>query len=652
MEFLLHSLSKLRPNQKTKEIMTEILSRITHPQDIQKWKLESLEQLAEEVRQKIIDVLSINGGHLASNLGIVELTIALHYVFDSPEDKFIFDVSHQTYVHKLLTGRYEKFQKIRQFKGLCGFSHPKESVHDHFYAGHAGTALSLALGVAKNRDLTKRPEHILPILGDASLTCGLTLEALNNIPKDLQRFIVILNDNNMSISQNVGAITNILSRFLSNPTSNKIYHDIENLLAKIPNLGSFLAKQGQKFTESLKNLVSTAPFFEQFGLSYVGPIDGHDIKKLIDVLQALKHTNKPVLLHVLTTKGKGMETAINNPTCYHGCKPFDKITGKFHPTSGKTTFPQIFGKHIVKMAENDPSLVAVTPAMPAGSCLEDFMQKFPERCLDVGIAEGHSVTFCGGIAYGKKMKVVCSIYSTFLQRAFDNVFHDVCLQELPVVFAIDRGGISGPDGSTHHGIYDISFLNAMPNMVICQPRDGHVLKELLESAFNWHRPVAIRYPNMGADERDGPVLKRELGTAEILTEGKEIVLIALGHMCQIALQVKDLLKKEGIDATVIDPVFVKPLDSDLFYRVLSSHKYAVTMEEHALNGGLATIFNSFIVRNGLMHLSVLNFGIPDTFLEQGSHKEIMSEIGLTPEKICEKILSEFHSKTYNLSIVS
>lgn len=619
------------------------LSQIHSPQDLHHLSIASLELIAQEIRQKIIDVLAINGGHLASNLGIVELTLSLHKVFNSPTDKFIFDVSHQSYPHKILTGRLNQFEKIRQFKGLCGFSNPKESCHDHFYAGHAGTALSLALGVAKNRDLSKRKDHILPILGDASLSCGLTLEALNNIPKDLSRLIVILNDNKMSISENVGAMTHILSRFINNPKSNKIYLEVENLLSKIPNYGQTIAKQGHKLKESLKNLVSTAPFFEQFNLSYVGPVDGHDIGKLVSVLEALKDSTQPVLLHVVTIKGNGMETATRNPISYHGCKPFDKVTGLFLPTPSKPTFPQIFGRHLVKMAENDPSLVAVTPAMPAGSCLESFMTRFPERCLDVGIAEGHAVTFSGGIAYGKKMKVVCSIYATFLQRALDNVFQDVCLQELPVVFAVDRGGISGPDGSTHHGIYDIAFLNAMPNMVICQPRNGQLLKELLESAFSWNRPTAIRYPNMATEEPSLPLAKRELGVAEILASGKQIAIIALGHMCQTALKVREILLEEEIDATVIDPVFVKPLDSDLFCSILSSHPYIVTIEEHALNGGLGMILNTFIVKNKFHHTQILNFGIPDTFLEQGSHQELLNEIGLNPEAIAGQILREFSS---------
>ena len=618
-----------------------LLSTIESPQDIKCRSIQELNTLAKEIRTTIIDTLAINGGHLASNLGIVELTLALHRVFSSPVDKFLFDVSHQSYTHKLITGRKESFSKIRQFKGLAGFTNPNESPHDHFHAGHAGTTLSLALGLAKNRDLSLRDEHILPIMGDGSLTCGLTLEALNNIPKGLRRFLVILNDNKMSISNNVGAISNILSRFVNHPRSNKLYSECEALLSKVPGFGETLAKQGHKLKESLKNLVSTAPFFEQFGLSYVGPIDGHDIKKLIDVFEALKKTDHPVLVHVLTQKGKGMETATQNPTSYHGVKPFDKVTGKFLASTAKgPTFPKVFGKHILHMAENDPSLVTITPAMASGSCLEPFMKAFPDRCLDVGIAEGHAVTFSGGIAYGKKMKVVISIYSTFLQRAFDNLFHDVCLQEAPVVFAIDRAGLSGPDGSTHHGIYDISFLNAMPNQVICQPRDGHVLKELLESAFHWNRPTAIRYPNLTTIEREAPIEKRELGTGEILKEGKEIALIALGHMHETAFEVAEFLEHHHIKATVVDPVFIKPLDLDLFLRILSTHKYVVTIEEHALSGGFGMIFNSFAVRNQFTDAHILNFGIPDTFVAQGSRGELLAEMGLDSKSITKQILEQ------------
>lgn len=616
-----------------------ILPKIQSPSDIKTLSYEELEQLAGEIRERIIEVLSVNGGHLASNLGAVELTLALHYAFNSPEDKFIWDVSHQTYTHKILTGRNHLFHTIRQYKGLCGFSHPQESPHDHFHAGHAGTALSLALGVAKNRDLTKRQEYILPIIGDATLTCGMAHEAFNNISRDLKRFIIILNDNEMSISKNVGAVTHILSRLLNNPTTNKIYQDIDHLISKIPGYGTLLSKKGHKIAESLKNLVSPAAFFEQYGLCYIGPIDGHDIKQLIDTLEGIKKSNWPVIIHILTKKGQGMEEAVNNPISYHGAKPFNPNTGKFIASdSGAPTFPKIFGNHLLKMAENDPSIVAVTPAMTAGSCLDPFIKKFPERCLDVGIAESHAVTFCGGLAYGGRMKVVSSIYATFLQRGLDNLFHDVCLQHLPVVFAIDRAGISGPDGSTHHGIYDISFMNAMPNMIITQPRNGHLLKELLESAFSWGRPTAIRYPNMTTEEVDSPLQYRALGKAEVLKEGKDILIIALGHMCKTAIDVSKRLEAQGISSTVVDPIFVKPLDTELLCRLLVTHRKIITIEEHAVNSGLGAIINNFLLSNGYNMIEVMNFGIPETFVEHGSHKELMEALGLSPDKIAAAIL--------------
>ena len=596
------------------------LSQITSPEDLKNLSFPELNSLAAEIRQRIIEVMAKNGGHLGSNLGAVELTLALHKVFNSPEDKMIWDVSHQTYTHKILTGRNEQFDRIRQYKGLCGFANPKESPHDHFYAGHAGTALSLALGVAKNRDLTGRKETVIPIIGDATLTCGMSLEALNNVSRHLKRFLVILNDNNMSISQNVGAITQILSRLLSSPTSNKIYHNVDQFVSRIPSVGQKLARQGHKLAESVKHLVSPAAFFEQYHLYYVGPIDGHDIEQMTHVFESLKNCDYPVIVHVMTNKGQGMEEAIKNPTPYHGAKPFNPDTGKFLPqVSEKPTFPKVFGQHLTQMAEKDPSVIAITPAMSCGSCLDDFMKKFPGRCLDVGIAESHAITFAGGLAYGGKMKVVASIYATFLQRAFDNLFHDVCLQELPVLFAIDRAGLSGPDGSTHHGIYDLSFLNAMPNMVIAQPRNGHVLRELLESAFSWNRPTAIRYPNMVCDNPDLPLQKRELGKGEILAEGRGLLIVALGHMAKTALAVRERLLKEGIEATVLDPVFVKPLDADLLCDLLMTHSEIVTIEEHSVQSGLAAILHHFLLSKGYTHIQTLNFGIPELFIEQGSH---------------------------------
>lgn len=624
------------------KVEMQLLPSIRSPLDLKGLTLPELAALSQEIRQRIIEVMSVNGGHLASNLGSVELTVALHYVFNSPEDKFIWDVSHQTYTHKILTGRNDRFDTIRQFKGLCGFSHPKESEYDHFHAGHAGTALSLALGVAKNRDLTKRQEYIIPVIGDATLTCGMSLEALNNISRDLKKFIVILNDNAMSISKNVGAITNILSRMISNPTTNKLHHDLDRYISKIPSLGAMLSKQGHRLSESIKNFVSPGAFFEHYGLSYIGPVDGHDVKKLIDVLEGIKDSAWPVILHVLTQKGHGMDEAIKNPVTYHGAKPFNRDTGKFLPTPvTKPTFPKIFGSQILKMAESDPSLVAVTPAMSAGSCLDDFMKKFPERALDVGIAESHCITFSGGLAFGKKMKVVASIYSTFLQRAFDNLFHDVCLQELPVVFAIDRAGISGPDGSTHHGIYDISFLNAMPNMVITQPRNGQLLRELLESSFSWGFPAAIRYPNMTTEDADKPLEYRTMGKGEMLAEGDDLVIIALGHMCNTAMEVRKLLAEEGISCAVVDPIFVKPLDSELLNGLFSKHTKLVTLEEHSVVSGMGSIINNAIVKNGFNQLQVLNLGVPEAFIDHGSNADLLNDIGLVPKKIVNSIKKHF-----------
>lgn len=621
---------------------TPLLDQINSPKDIKALSIGDLNDLAQEIRSRIIEVLSVNGGHLGSNLGTVELTLALHSVFNSPEDKFIWDVGHQSYTHKLVTGRKERFEKVRQYRGLSGFTHPKESLHDHFHAGHAGTALSQALGVAVGRDLTERQEFVLSIIGDATLTCGLSLEALNNIPKDLKKFIVVLNDNAMSISENVGAITQILSRLLNNPTTSRLHHDLNALLDKFPACGTALARQGHKLAESLKNLVSPAPFFEQYNLSYIGPIDGHDIKKLIATFEAVKHLNWPVVVHVLTKKGLGLQEAENRPNVYHGAKPFDKVTGKFLPSTAKPTFPRIFGTHLLNMAENDPSIVAVTPAMSLGSCLDDFMTRFPKRCIDVGIAESHAITFAGAIAHGKRMKVVASIYSTFLQRALDNVFHDVCLQELPVIFAIDRAGLAGGDGATHNGIYDIAFLNAMPNMIIAQPRDGQLLKELMESAFTYGAPCAIRYPNLSTDESDSPLQKRELGRGELLAQGEELLIISLGHMYEVALGVREALKEFGITASVYDPIFVKPLDTEQLCDLLTTHNKVITIEEHSVQCGLGSIINHFLMRRGYQDVSVLNFGIPETFVEQGSHKELMRELGLTKEKIVETIALSFN----------
>lgn len=627
----------------------DYLNKIRSPKDIANYTLQELEQLAKEIRHRIIDVLSVTGGHLASNLGTVELTIALHKVFNSPKDKFIWDVSHQIYTHKILTGRNNRFETIRQYKGLSGFSSPFESPHDHFFAGHAGTALSLALGVAKQRDLLNLDDYIIPIIGDATLTCGLSLEALNNIELGLKNFIIILNDNEMSISKNVGAITKILSRLINNPTFTRLHKELDSLINKVPGCGSMISKQGHKFTESLKNFVSPAVFFEQYELSYIGPIDGHNIKEVIETLEGVKNSNWPVILHVITKKGQGMSEATNNPVTWHGAKPFCQDTCKFLPTASvKPTFPKIFGKHLLEMARKDSSIVCVTPAMSAGSCIEEFMHEYPDRCIDVGIAESHSVTYSGGIASNKNIKVFLSIYSTFLQRAFDNVFHDVCLQDIPVVFALDRSGIAAGDGQTHNGIYDIAWMNAMPGMVIVQPRNGHLLKEIMESAHSWKRSVAIRYPNLATDEAMEAIKPIELGKGEILIQGEDILIICLGHMVYTGMELIKSLRDLGHNPTLMDPIFVKPLDSKLLTEQLLIHKKIITIEEHSVISGLGSIVNNFLVTEGYKDLQVLNFGIPEIFVEQGSYPLLIEEIGLSANKILEKIKDHFFISSMDL----
>ncbi len=619
-----------------------MLAEIKCPKDIQTYSIEELEELASEIRQRIINVLSVNGGHLASNLGIVELTIALHHVFDTPKDKFIFDVSHQTYAHKLLTGRNKDFEGIRKYRGLCGFSDPQESIYDHFYAGHAGTALSLGLGCAKNRDCFKRNEFVVPIIGDATLTCGMALEALNNLPHDLKRFIVVLNDNAMSISNNVGAITNILGRIIGSPLINKLRAE-NGEKNYLPHDDRCLQTKTVSAVEGLGN---ASAFFKQYGLNYIGPIDGHDMKKLIQKLTALKKESGPCLIHVVTTKGKGMPEAMFNPTTHHGAKPFNPESGKFLPNpTAKATFPKVFGKHIFEMAQNDENIIAVTPAMAHGSSLDAFKDTFPSRCIDVGIAEAHSVTYCGGMAKESGLKVVASIYATFLQRAFDNLFHDVCLQQTPVVFAIDRAGLSAADGSTHHGIYDIAFLKVMPNMVICQPRDGRVLKELMNVAFDWKKPTAIRYPNMITEGDEIPVMKRGLGKGEVLVRGEGLLIIGLGHMNHEAMQVHHMLNERGIESTVFDPIFIKPLDEEKLHELLNNHAMIVTLEEHSLQGGLGNTINQFLMQNNRGDVQILNKGIPDIYLQQGTRKDLLKEVGLLPDQIVEEIIENFSLKS-------
>jgi len=624
------------------------LKNIHCPADLKKIPVDKLDILASEVRQHIINVLSVTGGHLASNLGSVELSIAMHYVFSSPEDKFIFDVSHQCYTHKLLTGRHdEKFSSIRKSGGYSGFCHPEESPHDHYYAGHAATALSLGLGEAEKRDLLQENAHIIPVIGDATLTCGLALEALNNISRKMNRFVVLLNDNAMSISRNVGHITHILSRLISNPTTNKLVMELERLIAKIPKCGTLLAEKSHKLAGSVKNLVSPAPFFEQFGLSYIGPIDGHDIKKMVAVFQEIKDSDGPVLVHLFTKKGAGVEKAEKDPITFHGVKPFDPKTCEFLPAkkNAPPSFPKLFGKYILELGEQDKRIATITPATSRGSQLDPFMDRFPERSFDVGIAEGHAVTFAGGLAKGGKLKVFCAVYATFLQRAFDNLFHDVCLQKSPVIFAVDRAGLAMADGATHHGIFDISFLRTMPNMIICQPRNGQLLKDLMYSALDWNQPTAIRYPNIATEAATEPPSVRRVGKADVLHKGSELLIVTLGHMYQKAFELKERLQEYGVEPTIVDAVFVKPLDTELLSELMLTHQKVVTIEEHSLKGGLGDEVNQFLLGHSYEQTQVINFGILQNFFHHATYDELLEKNQMSTEQMTKRIASQFSLKS-------
>lgn len=616
-----------------------ILPTISSPKEIKALSLEDLQKLASEIHHRIIEVMAINGGHLASNLGVIELTLALHKVFQSPKDVFLFDVSHQIYTHKIITGRNNAFPTIRKFEGLSGFAHPDESDHDHFYAGHAGTALSIALGMAKARDLENRDNTIITILGDASLTCGHTLEALNNIDKGLRNFIIVLNDNAMSIARNVGNVPGILTRLIHNPLTHRISQEFTNILEKIPGCGEFLKNQSLRMKEFIKQSFPLSPFFEEFGLEYVGPIDGHNLKQVIHTLTSLQSLNMPIILHVITEKGRGMLAAQNNPITYHGVKPFDIKTGKFLPSLGKQpTFSKIFGSYLLELAMANEEIVAVTPAMPVGSCITEFMEACPDRCIDVGIAEGHCLAFAAGIAKSQNKRVFCCIYSTFLQRAFDQLFQEICLQNLPVIFAIDRAGIAGGDGITHNGIYDLGFMRAMSNLVIAQPRNGQVLCELLRLALNAAHPIAIRYPNLPTREADRPFQSRKIGKGEIILSGKEIVIIALGHKCDTALEIATILQGEGIQPTIIDPVFIQPLDEELLHSLFQTHSHIITLEEHHLSVGLGSAINDF-ARKAFYPVTIYNFGIEHSIVHHGSHAQLTKSLGLDAESLATKILS-------------
>ena len=612
--------------------MRRLLDTVHDTSDLKAVAAEDLPVLASEVRELIIETVSELGGHLGSSLGAVEIAIALHYVLDTPRDKIIWDVGHQAYAHKILTGRKDAFRTLRQFGGISGFPKPTESPYDAFVAGHSSTSISAALGMAAARDLDGKDYKVVAVIGDGSLTAGLAFEGLNQAGHLKKNLIVVLNDNEMSISQNVGALSQFLSRKLTGRFATSLKKDIERFIRSIPRIGSRLIEIARRAEDSIITLLTPGMLFEGLGFHYIGPIDGHDLPALITSLKDLSTVEGPVLLHVLTKKGKGYLPAEADPAAFHGVGPFVRETGKPRKPS-KPSYTNVFSATLLEIAGNDPRVVAITAAMPEGTGLSRFAQVYPERFFDVGIAEQHALTFAAGLAK-EGFVPVTAIYSTFLQRAYDEVFHDVCLQNLPVVIAMDRAGIVGQDGPTHHGLFDISYLRHLPNMAVAAPKDESELRHLLYSAVQYGRPTALRYPRgacLGVNDT-GPMRLIPLGEAEVLREGKDLAIIAIGTMVHPAMEAAERLEKAGIRAGVINARFAKPLDAGCILKAAASANAVITVEENALQGGFGSAILELFEEKGVS-IPVKRIGVPDEYIEHGSQEELRARLGLTVEGI-------------------
>lgn len=616
--------------------MAPLLAKIQSPAELKKLDKKQLPLLAEELREKIVSTVAENGGHLGSSLGVVELTIALHRVFDSPKDKIIWDVGHQAYAHKLLTGRQDQFGTLRQINGISGFPKRAESDHDVFGVGHSSTSISASLGMAAANDILEQDNKVVAVIGDGSLTAGMAFEGLNHAGHLKQKLVVILNDNEMSISPNVGALSSFLSRKMTSDTFIRFKKETENLLSYVPGIGRDLVNLAKRAEESLKSFMTPGMLFEGFGFDYFGPLDGHNLEELTETLHNVAQIKGPVLLHVLTKKGKGYEPAEQNPPKFHGVGPFDSQTGDVK--GGKSvSYTSVFSETLVKLAEEDPRIVAITAAMTEGTGLKAFSEKFPERFYDVGIAEQHAVTFAAGLSC-QGMRPVVAIYSTFLQRAYDQVVHDVCLQNLPVTFAMDRGGLVGADGPTHHGVFDLSFLRHVPNMVFAVPRNEVELQRIMKTASQFEGPFAYRYPRgagMGVAISEA-IEPLEIGQGELLVEGCDGLLIALGTMVNEALIASENMKKEGLSIAVVDARFVKPLDDELILSLAENAPFIITAEENSLQGGFGAAVLELFSDHGIT-VPVSRVGIPDHFVEQGTQAELRERLGLTSAGLCHRI---------------
>jgi 1-deoxy-D-xylulose-5-phosphate synthase len=613
------------------------IDRISSPADLKLLSRQQLPGLAAELRTKIVDVVSKSGGHLASSLGAVELAIAIHYVFDTPSDKVIWDVGHQAYAHKLLTGRAGQFHTLRQHGGLSGFTKRSESPYDTMTTGHSSTSISASLGIACANQLTQKKSKVIAVIGDGSMTAGLAYEALNqagHLHKDL---IVILNDNDMSIAPNVGAVSSLLSRTFSGQRLQNWRKEFGEFLKSVPKIGDNIYKWAKRSEESLKTFITPGMLFEAFNFDYFGPIKGHNLNHLISILGNIKNLSDPVLLHVTTTKGKGYAQAEENPVYFHGVGCFDVATGNSTaPVCGGPSYTKIFGDFMIELAGKNDKIVAVTAAMPEGTGLSGFAQRFPDRFFDVGIAEQHGVTFAAGLAT-EGLRPVVAIYSTFLQRAYDQIIHDVCIEKLPVIFAVDRGGLVGEDGPTHHGQFDLAYLRSLPNMVVMAPKDENELRRMMVTAIDHQGPVAIRYPRgtaegINLESSPEPI---PLGTAEVLTRGDDLLILAIGHMVPPSLTAHRLLKEQGIETTVVNCRFVKPMDADTITRLARAIPRIVTVEENALQGGFGSAVLELLADHGVGAVTVKRLGIPDHFIEHGSASVLRKKYGLDAESIVQ-----------------
>ena len=613
-----------------------LLEKIKQPNDIKQISMEQLPKLAEEIRQFLLEHLSKTGGHLASNLGAVELTMALHYVFQLPEDKIIWDVGHQAYPHKILTGRKDGFDQLRMLGGMSGFPKRSESPCDAFDTGHSSTSISAGVGYVCARDLQKQDYHVISVIGDGALTGGMAYEALNNASSLKKNFIIILNDNEMSISENVGGI----SSYLSNMRTAESYHGlktgVKNGLNKIPGIGPAAVKRIHKTKDSIKRLVIPGMFFEDMGLTYLGPVNGHDCSRMIQVFQEAKKVQGPVLIHVKTEKGRGYEPAMRHPARFHGTSAFDLEHGLPLSSSGKANYTDIFSTVMRKFGDREKQVVAVTAAMPDGTGLKRFRNMFPERFFDVGIAEEHAVTFAAGLALGGMIPVV-AVYSSFLQRAVDQIIEDVCLQNLHVIFAVDRAGLVGSDGETHQGCFDLTYLSMIPNMTVMAPKNKWELSDMMKFAVQYQGPIAIRYPRGeaydGLEEYREPICK---GRSEVLFEGKDIALLAVGSMVKTGVQVRKMLMEDGENPTLVNARFVKPLDEKLLSQLTEQHKLFVTMEENVAAGGFGSQVADYMRR---MHpeVRVLTIALPDSFIEHGNPEKLKEKAGIDGVSVYRKI---------------